>query len=188
MKKISILGICIIALVALATWAPNAGAYRTYQSADDVGDKCSECHPGFQNSSDPTHQLHVSAMTGNCALCHPSNPGSLPVSTSSSADGESCIGCHEENGLRLHHTNEGVEPDSSGLSCTTCHQSDPTPAAEDIVDANTRPYYLRADVDLSDPCVVAPIDGGEDYSDDELGLDNDGDLLYDGNDPDCEAP
>lgn len=56
------------------------------------------------------------------------------------------------------------------------------------MDANTRPYYLRADLNLSDACVVAPIDGGEDYSGDGLGLDNDGDLLYDGNDPDCEAP
>jgi hypothetical protein len=40
------------------------------------------------------------------------------------------------------------------------------------------------DVAISDPCVVhSPL--GEDWDGDGIGLDNDGDDLYEANDPDC---
>jgi len=52
------------------------------------------------------------------------------------------------------------------------------------VAANVRAYYLRGDVNVKEPCNS---DGSEDWNNDTIGLDNDGDLLYDGNDPDCQT-
>ena len=52
MKKMSILGICIIALVALATWAPNSYARSAFYS-----DSCAGCHDGDYTTS-------------TCAGCH----------------------------------------------------------------------------------------------------------------------
>jgi len=97
-----------------------------------------------------------------------------------------CVGCHGRNedmghdslspgrgaGLRQHHTNAGAPPDSGGLSCSTCH-----------VDANPSNYACVGE-DVSPPFYgvvtgVVPTDACTDN------LDNDGELLYDLNDPDC---
>ena len=83
-------------------------------------------------------------------------------------------------GLRLQHFNKGE------MICQTCHglpSAGPTPVAENI----DPPYYARTDVNITDACNT---DGSEDGSpepngDDSVGLDNDGDLLIDGADPDC---
>ena len=56
MKKISIVGICIIALVAFATWAPNVYSFPSLYN-----DNCAGCH----GNSDPAGQP---AQT--CAGCH----------------------------------------------------------------------------------------------------------------------
>ena len=198
MKKRSILCVCIIALVAFAAWAPSAAAYLTYQSFSDANpgprDNCAQCHPGFDNglsiSNAPSHALHLN-VTLTCGLCHPTDDfGSIPVSTSSSFDGISCIGCHgraEDQaagqvtgaGLRQRHT-------KIGIFCGGCHQ-DNDPATFTTVGENVLPpYYSRADVNVKDPCLAASIDGGEDYSGNGRGLDNDGDLAYDGDDLDCQ--
>ena len=50
------------------------------------------------------------------------------------------------------------------------------------------PYYGRSDVNITGPCLVSSESGGEDWNGDGLGLDNDGDLLYENADPDCGTP
>jgi hypothetical protein len=88
------------------------------------------------------HNVHRSTMLGSdCEACHIGS-SRLPVYLDQSAGGiglepVSCVGCHGVNpspgnpstglwgaGLRAHHTNAGVGPDSDGLRCLDCH---PTP-------------------------------------------------------------
>jgi len=81
-----------------------------------------------------------------------------------------------------HHTNAGAPADGNGLFCKDCHP-DPVLLGEDSLP----PYYTRADVNVKEPCDGLTSGPGEDYAGDGTGLDNDGDLLYDTNDPDCGA-
>jgi hypothetical protein len=137
---------------------------------------CDDCHPGFIGGfGGPLHQLHYSAMTNDCQNCH-INPGDNPPLSN-------CAGCHVGTGLRLHHTNAGAPPDGNGLFCATCHPGDPAPPPENV----PPPYYFLASVFVQDPCFATPAPPGEDFDGDGLGLDNDGDLLYDQNDPDCSS-
>ena len=137
---------------------------------------CRTCHPNFQGGpGNALHDLHVGTaqMTNNCRLCH-SSFFNAPVDINESLDGVSCIGCHLSRGLWERHQ-------ASGISCAPCHTNWPTPDPE-----NTNPpYYGRTDVLLTDPCERNPQQGGEDFDNDGRGLDNDGDTLYDGDDPDC---
>jgi hypothetical protein len=144
---------------------------------------CDDCHPGFVNRG-PLHQaVHVGNqnMTNTCDLCHTST-GDNPQ-TNSSGGGVGCSGCHDGPGLRAHHANAGAPADQWGLRCSDCHGSDPQPVAESTVPQ----YYLRGDVNVKDPCSGSGA-GSEDYDGDNKGLDNDGELVYDGNDPDCVVP
>jgi nitrate/TMAO reductase-like tetraheme cytochrome c subunit len=157
-------------LVAAAVlWAGSSVAYDTY-----TGTICSTCHSGFQ-SKGPLHDTHT-AITGTCGMCHPSNPGSKPVSTwqASDATAYSCLGCHGRDygggygkqaaGLRAHHAANGV------TVCGGCHSFDPVPLSE----ATPPPHYSRPDVDITGVCAD--------------NLDNDGDDLYDDLDTDCIVP
>lgn len=164
---------------------------------------------GFRNGGfdgrGPLHDLHVSQITGTCDLCHTST-GDVPLTYSSgNVEGEGCRGCHGRNpgaaanfnwgaGLRLHHANAGAPADQDGLVCADCHQNDPAPAM--VLPEDTMPvYYARADVNSKDACNA---DGTEDWGSpfnepaatpDGVGLDNDGDLLYDADDIiDCPEP
>jgi len=83
-------------------------------------------------------------------------------------------------GLRLHHTNAGAPPDANGLFCVTCHPGDPAPPPE----TTTPPGYLFSSVLVKMPCSGGP-PPGEDFNGDGVGLDNDGNLLYDGRDTAC---
>jgi hypothetical protein len=84
-------------------------------------------------------------------------------------------------GLRQHHANAGAPPDNLGLFCVDCHTDDPVPPAENTLP----PYYTRDDVNVNDPCLVDSFSGGEDWDNDGQGLDNDGNLLYEADDPGC---
>jgi hypothetical protein len=161
--------------------------------------------PGWRNDGfdgrGPLHDLHVSQITGQCDLCHIST-GDVPYTyQSGNAAGEGCRGCHGVDpggaanfnwgaGLRLHHANAGAPADRNGFLCATCH-NDPAPQPENIVPV----YYLRGDVNAKDPCNAdATEDWGGVFGDpvstpDGIGLDNDGDLLYDAADLiDCPEP
>lgn len=142
-----------------------------------AADGCRTCHPQFEGGfGSALHDMHVGAtqMTSNCGLCH-TVIGDIP-DINESSDGVSCTGCHIPNGLWEHHA-------VAGISCAPCHTTWPTPDPENTLP----PYYGRDDVAISEPCLADAALGGEDYSGDGEGLDNDGDDLYDLNDPDCEA-
>jgi len=161
-------------------------AYRMF--GEDAS--CANCHPGFV-SKGPLHDMHVGnqQMTNSCLRCH-AGLGDIPK-TWTSGSGDSCRGCHGRDngpgftwsaGLRLHHANASAPPDINGQFCVDCHDDDPIPDPESTLP----PAYGQADVNISDPCVSTG-EGGEDFDGDGVGLDNDGDLAYDEDDPDCGA-
>jgi PKD repeat protein len=206
-KKGSILLMCIIALMAFAIWAPNAAAFDQWSVDKDSGN-CADCHSNFRTSpyisladgyswGDDLHDVHRNTMlSGDCDACHSAGPR-FPVLLASSDGGTgfdpiSCVGCHGRDGdlnngqigagLRQHHTN------ADAAFCGDCHQ-DNDPATFIPVGESAAPsYYFTPDAahpnKPTDPCNPA---GEEDYAGSAIGLDNDGDLPYDGDDPDCAA-
>ena len=175
----------------------RASAYDRYEAgglSNGVG--CVECHPGFVNE-DTTHQLHVDGgmMSGStrCGLCHmTTGGGDIPVYTHQSASngGQGCRGCHGVNngtsfgwgvGLRRVHARPTVNPDSQGKRCVACHSTDPAPSAESTLPV----YYTNNLCRIKNPCLAKPAPPGEDFTGDGKGLDNDGNGLYDENDPAC---
>jgi hypothetical protein len=191
MKVESSIPIVLVAVAALLLSAPAAlEAYPTYRGANA---DCSECHGGFIGGQDSElHQLHFNA-TFNCVRCHIDFGGNTPVFTNMAGTVEEpnlgCTGCHGRivdgaqraewaPGLRLYHANEGVPPDENGLLCSICHSTDPTPLPENVAPEN----YGQPDVFVTNSCNS---DGTEDLDGNMVGLDNDGDLVKDGDDPDC---
>jgi hypothetical protein len=171
MKKAQVLVISMLLLVCIAIGLINAAAYEHYEGSPS----CSSCHPEFLYGIDTLHDLHVSEMTAPCMVCH-TLTGDNPLVAN-------CAGCHVGPGLRLHHKNAGVPADANGKTCSAagCHPNDPTPNPENIAP----PYYIGADVTVKNPCQAQPAPPGEDFDGDLVGLDNDGDLLYDTQDSDC---
>lgn len=160
-----------MAVLALLTFGvADASAYNRFQ------DGCGTCHTTFAGFG-ASHGSHMTMAGSNCNLCH--NAGDSPVIGLDPTSDRGCVGCHgrEEDaghdgpfaglgaGLRQHHTNSGI------TGCTMCHtDADPanyTPVGEDVFP----PFYGTV-------AGVVPDDPATD------GLDNDGDLLYDGDDPD----
>jgi cysteine-rich repeat protein len=188
MKKISITLSFVFALVAFATWAPNASAYSNFSGG------CDGCHGGFRDGGYVSNQDGVAwndSLHGghqgfaDCTACH-QQIGDNPLIAGPSGDGfDSCMGCHGRDedannmgtgpgrgaGLRQHHWVNGIQG-----TCSGCHpDSNPanfTPVGEDV------PGARNADLGI-DPCNDAVFGA--------FGSDNDGDNLYDGDDPDCQA-
>jgi hypothetical protein len=145
-------------------------AYPMYNGSPS----CDDCHPGFIGGfSGPLHQAHLLVIT-DCLLCHVAVGDNPPLSK--------CAGCHVEAGVVAHHDNAGAPPDGNGLFCVTCH-----PGLMPGPESTAPPYYALASVLVKDPCLGAPAPG-EDFTGDGQGLDNDGDLAYDEQDPDCALP
>jgi hypothetical protein len=151
---------------------------------------CSSCHGDFRGPVSPKgsvfpgdnkHDMHRDSthMGAQCNNCHTSGGFADPFIGSSEGTpnnpGIGCTGCHDAVGLRAYHAFHNV------TSCAGCHPGDPPADPE-----STSPvYYGTADTNVDDPCNGS---GLESYSlDDSLGLDNDGDGLVDGDDPDCAA-
>jgi hypothetical protein len=176
-------------------------AFERYKNnAETPGSNCSQCHGDFDGPvttkgsvfpSDDKHVMHNknSAMGAACGLCHTGsdrNPflGSSDGTTSSAGLG--CSGCHDAVGLRAHHAVNNVEI-SPGFTCYTCHTTDGPPPAEGI----DPPYYgVTADSNVDNSCNdVATANINENWTiGDFVGLDNDGDNLYDLADFDCGPP
>ncbi len=141
---------------------------------------------------------HEAFLSANCDACHKSGSrGEVFLNFSKSTTLHmSCLGCHgrvedinnsctgigggmEINcgsgaGLREHHESEV----GSG-TCSSCHSADPTPVGEQTAPFN----YGMTGVNIVDSCDA---DGTESkYG--ATGLDNDGDTLTDGSDPDCQS-
>ena len=204
----------VIAIGIAAVWIPGVEAYDTY-SENDNATNCRFCHGDFRSSNyiSPVdgqnwgnlHNIHRSTMlAGDCDVCHIGNDR-LPVYLDRSDGGDGfeavgCMGCHGVDpapsvpnnnwwgaGLRAHHANANVGPDNNGDTCVSCHTNDPPPPPE-----NTQPsYYFTPDTahpsKPDNPCNPAP-GYPENYAGAVIAIDNDGDLLYDQDDPDCAGP
>ena len=186
MKRTTVLYFSIIALGVLAAWAPNASAYSNFYGG------CQNCHGDWfasnyvsnaaQDRASWNRSLHSGHQTfAGCTACH-QQIGDSPQIDGQSGDGlGSCIGCHGRDedtnnlgvgsgrgaGLRQHHWVNGVD-------CSGCH-GDSNPASFTAVGENV-PGLRYAALGI-DPCNEGVFG--------VYGSDNDGDNLYDGNDPDC---
>jgi len=190
--------------------AGSAGAYERYSENDDATNcRSSGCHGDFRASpytaksdgqswANGLHDVHREVMLDDdCEVCHATEER-FPVLLGSSDGGIgfsaiSCSGCHGRSqdgtgngsegfsaGLRQNHWRAGIE------ICGDCH-SDSNPASFTPVDeAVLPPYYSTSDAAHplipSDPCNRAADGFPEDYAGSTLGLDNDGDGLYDAQD------
>jgi len=200
MKQFS--GVLVIA--TLVIWALPSSAYETYSQNRD-STNCQACHGGFQVANYVS--LHDSAAWGTdlmsghnsmissaCGACHQSSFFPVQLDESTGAGGLSamgCVGCHgrEESagqgseiigaGLRQHHFRAGV------TVCSGCHSdSDPTsftPVPENVLPPN----YFTPDAahpdKPTDPCNA----NGSESVFGPVGLDNDGNGIYDLEDPAC---
>jgi len=201
--------VCFLAIAAFAFWVPDAAAYGDYSG-------CGDCHGDFRattylsqvdgSSLGNLHNLHRTTMlSGDCDVCHRSGTTNPPVNIASSAGGTglqaiSCMGCHGRSqdaghdsesaglgaGLRQHHTRAGVS------DCQGCH-SDANPANYTPVGENVKPpYYANPGTGHpnmpTDSCNANPTSTGkETFAGSPIGLDNDGNDLYDVADPACAS-
>ncbi|MBD3867491.1 MAG: hypothetical protein IFK94_05135 [Acidobacteria bacterium] len=198
-----------IFLIVLLTACGFALAYTQYSVSKDATN-CRACHGDFRSSpyislkdgqswGDDLHDVHRNNMlTGECDTCHAS--GRFPVFLDSSNGGFtldpiSCIGCHGRAadatsgtsgtgvGLRQHHYRAGQ------TVCLSCHADSDPAAVTPVSEATLPPYYRTGDPNYpdmpSDPC--NPNLTEEQYAASTLGLDNDGDNVYDMLDTDCSG-
>jgi hypothetical protein len=173
-----------VSLLLTAWGSQSSQAYQTYSGGAEGG--CIDCHGDFRGAtstkgtifpSNKNHEMHraSTSMATKCALCHGAND--LPVNIGSSSGtannpGIGCSGCHEPAGLRKHHLVNSVP------SCYDCHD----PLADTPLTENTKPpYYGTADTKAKNPANTALLaNTNENWSiGDFLGLDNDGNNLYD---------
>lgn len=198
---------------ALSVFFPNSASAYTQWSIDDDATYCGSCHGDFRNNNyissadgqlwGNLHNIHRSTMlSGDCNACHQAGD-TFPVLIDESGGGDGldpigCMGCHgraEDNvaenpsfphglgaGLRQHHTNAGV------ADCLECHaDANPanyTPVGEEVLP----PYYANpGNGHDSIPSESCNDNGSEDFAGASTGLDNDGDQLYDTDDPGCDV-
>lgn len=146
---------------------------------------CQTCHGNFRGATSTkgtvfpgnnNHDMHRNSanMATACNLCHIGS-SRTPVLIGSSTGtvnnpGLGCTGCHVGAGLRTHHAVNGVS------ECYDCHDPE-TAAPENVVP----PYYGTADTKVRNPANdVRASSTNENWSvGDYLGLDNDGNNLYD---------
>jgi hypothetical protein len=188
-------GIVFLHLLAFAVLAGGALFATDSHAYQRYNDGCQTCHGAFTDSTSPKgtnfgaagnkHDMHrgASYMNTDCNLCHTTGDNRNPFLKSSDGltgiTGRGCTGCHNGPGLRTHHRTTGAS------SCSGCHPSPEAPPAE-----NTNPpYYGTSATEANNACnPVATANLNENWSTgDFLGLDNDGDNLYDTSDPNCQS-
>jgi hypothetical protein len=215
MLRKTVLFLSAIALVGAVASLPRSSAYENYSDDGESG-QCAGCHGEFRVArqslaentmwDDDLHDVHRQRMLdAECAACH--TGGFFPVLVGSSDGVEGvppygCSGCHgrAEDGLgtgtvgfgaglrQEHWRADDDHPDQDLKVCAACHD-DSDPAGYTPVPESTLPPYYGSTVLTStpdDPCNRSP-EFGEDYAGLSLGLDNDGDGLYDEADSDCQA-
>jgi len=200
------------ALLACVAWAPKVHAYENWSDGcngchgDFTANGYVSAHDGQAWSVTvgtvtytSLHNVHrrymlsISGTTSDCETCHINSSTRTPVSLKSSGGGIgfaglSCLGCHGRPqdggvGLRQHHFRTGT------VDCVDCHD-DADPASYTPAGENTAPsYYFTPDAQHprkpTNPCNPGGV--GENSAGGPAGLDNDGDNLYDTNDPDCQV-
>jgi hypothetical protein len=210
MTRIATQRLPFVALLVLAICVVRSEAYETY-SEDRDATNCRACHGDFQapnytsrHDGSPWNtdlmSGHNSMVSSACGTCHQSASTFFPVltDTSAGAGGLSvmgCVGCHGREqdaghdsisdgrgaGLRQHHFRAGV------TLCANCH-TDANPANYVPVGENVAPSnYFTPDAahpnKPTDPCNA----NGSESQFGPVGLDNDGNGLYDLDDPACQA-
>jgi hypothetical protein len=182
-----------VAVVLIGINVQSSLAYPRYT------DGCETCHGNFDDGTSPKgtvfpsgskHEMHRGNqnMNADCGLCHIQQGDSPLMGESAGTNdnpGVGCTGCHGRDyggavgnsgvGLRLHHFLHDV------TECVGCHGFGPDPLGEDILPT----YYGTVDTNADDPCNQGPAFLENWSVGDTEGLDNDGDDLYDQNDPDC---
>lgn len=168
----------VASLILVAGLGPTARAYERYSD-------CSSCHGVFTGPTSPQgtifpsgdkHRMHRNSanMGTACNLCHRNDDNDNPFIGSSNGTannaGLGCTGCHEPIGLRKHHVITGAD------DCYQCHDAE-APPAENV----KPPYYGTVDTKARNPGNdVQVANTNENWSvGDFLGLDNDGNNLYD---------
>jgi hypothetical protein len=179
----------IAASLVLAAGVCNRGfAYERYKDPNTGSGNCSTCHGDFTDGTSPQgtvfpsgdkHFMHRNntSMGTTCDLCHTDGDNDNPFIGSSNGTGNNsglgCSGCHVAAGLRKHHRVNGV------TTCTSsCHTQDPAnPPAENV----KPPYYGTVDTKANNAGnTVQVANTNENWSvGDFVGLDNDGNNLYD---------
>lgn len=174
----SICGPAVLSALLITAGGYITQAYETYN-------ECKACHGDFRGSTSPkgtifpsnnNHEMHraSSSMASACNLCH-FGTSRTPVYTyqsngTANNQGLGCSGCHVGDGLRMHHHNNGV------TECAGCHDRVPPPP-----ETTKPPYYGTPDTKVKNPENTAKVaNTNENWSvGDFLGLDNDGNNLYD---------
>ncbi len=169
-----------VSLLIASLAVGHALAYEEYTD-------CKSCHGDFLGSTsmkgtvfpnDSNHEMHRNSesMATACVLCHTGDSSTrVPVFTGSSTgssnnQGLGCTGCHAAEGLRAHHAANGIS------ECADCHTDGPAPP-----EYVKPPYYGTPDTRVDNPGnTVLAANTNENWSvGDFLGLDNDGNNLYD---------
>ena len=163
----------------MLSWAPPLMANEGF---DENGTACVTCHATLANFG-PAHQRHAGLANNDCGTCHVGGRQNNPPLTA-------CVQCHgrEEDasdidvsagfgrGLRKHHDGAGV------ATCRSCHGDVIGPAG---VGEEVPPAFYRSTLNNAG---LNSCDGSEEQFDSRsMSLDNDGDGLTDGADPDCAA-
>jgi hypothetical protein len=195
------LGSLVLALAILGLAVRSTSGFPQYTFMPPIWG-CDICHGEFTDHfsyqgrvfpSGGKHGMHRNPTTMNtdCNLCHLTygdNPWTFQSAGTASTPGLGCVGCHGHDygseigirgtGLRYEHYAGGE------FICLICHEwNDTEPMPENV----PPPYFGSYDTRAWDPCNEAPW-YGENFSLDNnghRGLDNDGDGLYDADDPDC---
>lgn len=171
------------ALLAITSLLLAAVGTNTSQAYEDYSG-CAACHGDFRGSTSTkgtvfpgnNHDMHRNAanMGTTCNLCHTGSsrvPTFIGTSTGTANNpGLGCTGCHVAAGLQIHHINNGVS------ECLDCHDLAVAPA-----ETVKPPYYGTVDTKANNPGnTVLTANTNENWSvGDFLGLDNDGNTLYD---------
>ncbi len=195
-----------LAALALVVMVPTARAYEQYSLTRTAGN-CADCHGDFRAApyvspkgevwTTNLHDAHrTSMLSSDCGACHLA-AGRFPVSlngpsTSAAPFNTACLGCHGRvegaagltgRGLRQHHTRAGE------TACLACHGDAALTGFPVVAESVLPPLYLTGNAAHpllpTDPCNPAPGFPEGKYGGSTLGLDNDGNGLYDVADPAC---
>jgi len=188
-----------LAVLVLTIGAAPADAYDTWSVARD-NTNCRACHGDFRGTSyvsandgvawnTDLHGGHQTLVNRDCNFCHGATR--FPVILTSSTSGTACAECHARfepgaggntvgSGLRQHHDRSGV------TVCRTCHADSNPSVFRTAGESELPPFYRTADAAYPlKPRNACDSDNSESIVAPPLGLDNDGDLLYDAADGDC---
>jgi hypothetical protein len=191
----------LLSATLLFVFSTSAFSYPTYED-------CKACHGDFNGDDYVSNKdgsvWGMNLMEGHgtfvpeCFACHKSGSrGEVFLNLSNDSNlSMGCVGCHGRvedinnncspvsggaevhcgsgAGLREHH-----ETEVGSGTCSSCHESDPTPVGEDIAPFN----YGEAGVSITNSCDA---DGTESRFG-PTGLDNDGDGQTDSADTDCQS-